>query len=155
MPTDIYSDGPPIYETRDAGGAAEASSTGSYHDPAGTAFLWITWTLAFAFWAFSMMVFFGVMEAIAHGGAGSIRGGFDALSGGFLFMDVIGGIVVLGTAIAWVTAQLAMRHKGRDALTEAATAAPYDSVSRAGGDDMTARSPAARSPEERGSYRSV
>jgi hypothetical protein len=154
MPTDIPSDAT-LYDIREPGGAAEASSTSPYHDPAGTAFLWIAWVLAFALWAFFMMVFFGILQAIAQGGPGSIRGGFDAAGGGFLFMDVIGGIIVLGAAIAWGMARWATRDKRLDALTEAATAQLYDSVARAGGDDMVARSPEARSPEERGSYRSV
>jgi hypothetical protein len=155
MATDIYSHGSPTYDARHDGGAAGTSSTSTYRDPAGTAFLWVTWALAFAFWAFFMMVFFGILEAIAHGGPGSIRGGFDAAGGGFLFMDVIGGIVLLGGAIAWGMARWATRDKRRDALTEAATAELYDSVERAGGDDMVARSPEARRPNERDSYRSI
>jgi hypothetical protein len=154
MATDIYSDRSTTYDARHDG-AAETSATSTYHDAAGMAVLWIAWALAFAFWAFFMMVFFGILQAITAGGPGSIRGGFDAAGGGFLFMDVIGGIVLLGTAIAWGMAQWATRDKRRDALTEAATAELYDSVERAGGDDMVARSPEARSPAERGSYRAV
>jgi len=141
MPTDISSEG---YVIRDAGGAAEASSTSGYHDPAGTAFLWIAWTLAFAFWAFSMMIFFGILQTIEQGGPGSIRGGFDATAGGFLFMDIVGAIIVLWAAIAWAIARRTTRDTRQGALTEAATAQLYDSV---------ARSPEALSPDERGGYR--
>jgi hypothetical protein len=152
MATDFYSDRTAGYDSRYAARADQASAS-AYRDPAGTTFLWIAWAIAFAFWAFAMSTFFGILEAIGRGGPGSIRGGVDAGGVGFLLMDVIGGVIVLGVALGWGMARWATRDKRRDAVTEAATAALYDRVERAGGDDLVDRSPDARRPEERDSYR--
>jgi hypothetical protein len=152
MATDIYSDGSATYETRYESRADDTTDSG-YHDPAGMAFLWVAWTLAFAFWAFAMSTFFGILRAIAAGGPGSILGGVDMSGGAYLLMDVIGGVIVLGVALAWGMAQYMTRDKSRDAVTEASTAALYDEVERAGGDDEVSRSPDARRPRDRDSYR--
>jgi hypothetical protein len=154
MPTDFYSDGTlsdARYDRRADVEVAQASS--GYRDPAGTAFIWIAWALAFAFWAFSMGTFFGILGALRRGGPGTIMGGVDAGGAGFMLMDVIGGVIVLGAALAWGMARWATRDKRRDPITEAATAELYDSVERAGGDDMVERSPEARRPQDRDSYR--
>lgn len=120
------------------------TTTSGYSDPAGTAFLWFGWTIAFAFWVASMSEFFGILRAIAAGGPGSIRGGIDAGGTGYLLMEVIGGMIVLGAALAWGMARWATRDRRRDPITEAATAELYDSVERTGGDDMVDRSPEGR-----------
>jgi hypothetical protein len=152
MATDIYSDRTSGYDAGYGSRAAE-DSTSNYRDPAGTAFLWFGWAVAFAFWVAAMSTFFGILQSIAAGGPGSIRGGVDAGGAGFLLMDVIGGLIVLGAAIAWGMARWATRDKRRDPMTEAATAELYDSVERAGGDDEIARSPEARRPRDRDSFR--
>jgi len=152
MATDVYSDGTAGLDRRYDAHAGDTTVSG-YRDPAGTAFLWIAWAVVFAFWAFSMSTFFGILQAIAAGGPGTIMGGVGAGGAGYLFMDLIGGVIVLGVALAWGMAQYATRDKRRDAVTEASTAALYDEVERAGGDDLVARSPDARRPEERDSYR--
>jgi hypothetical protein len=35
-------------------------------------FLWLAWTLAFAFWAMAMSTFFGIIDALASGAPGGI-----------------------------------------------------------------------------------
>jgi hypothetical protein len=150
----MATDGTTTYDSRYDSRAHEATApVSAYRDPAGTAVLWIGWALAFAFWVFAMSTFFGILEAIGRGGPGSIMGGIDAGGAGFLLMDVIGGVIVLGIALAWGMARWATRDKRQDAVTEAATAALYNEVERAGGDDMVSRSPEARRPEDRDSYR--
>ena len=114
---------------------------------------WTSWTLAFAFWALTMSSFIGILKALGSGAPGGIQGGADAGGAGFMLMDVVGGLVGLGLLIAWGMARSASRDKRLDASTEASTAALYDHIERRGGDDMIDRSPEARRPHERDSYR--
>jgi hypothetical protein len=52
-----------------------ASERVGYRDVGATIFLWVAWLLAFAFWAFFMSSFFGILHDIAAGGPGSLLGG--------------------------------------------------------------------------------
>ena len=126
---------------------------GGYRDLGAQIFLWMAWTLAFAFWALTMSSFIGILKALGSGAPGGIQGGADAGGAGFMLMDVVGGLVGLGLLIAWGMARSASRDKRLDASTEASTAALYDHIERRGGDDMIDRSPEARRPHERDSYR--
>jgi len=136
MATDIYSDGSSTYYGAHRERASAKSASGSaYRDPAGAAFIWIAWAIAFAFWVFSTSTFFGILEAIARGGPGTLRGGVDMSGGAYLVMDVIGGVIILGVVLAWGMARWATRDKRRDPITEAATAELYDSAGRPGDED--------------------
>jgi hypothetical protein len=130
MPTDIYSDGTAAYRT-DHATYAEVST---YRDPGGLAFIWIAWAIGFAFWAFTMSSFFGIVSALTAGVPGGIQGGIDAGGAGVLLMEVAG-VVILGGAIAWGAARWATRDKSLDPMTEASTAALYDSGNRTASDD--------------------
>lgn len=133
MATDMYSDGSSTYyETRGERAHIADTTVSAYRDPAGTAFLWVAWAAAFAVWAFFMTTFFGIMEAIGRGGAGTLRGGVDMSGAGYLLMDVVGGVIVLGAVLAWGMARWATRDKRRDPITEAATAELYDTAGREG-----------------------
>jgi hypothetical protein len=125
MATDTYSDATAAY------GADRATyvETTRYRDRGGIAFIWIAWALAFAFWAFSMSTFLGIVSALTSGVPGGIEGGLDAGGGGVLLIDVIG-VVALGAAIAWGAARWATRDKRLDPMTEASTAALYNSIER-------------------------
>jgi len=136
-----------------ASGAYDVETT-RYRDPGGTAFLWIGWALAFAFWAFTMSSFFGIISALNSGAPGGLKGGFDAGGAGWFLMEVVG-VVALGAAIGWGALRWATRDKRLDPITEASTAALYDGVARNGGDDRVSRSPEARRGDERDSYRPV
>lgn len=155
MPSEIYSEG--TYSDGTAAYAADRAAyveTRPYRDRGGIAFIWIVWALAFAFWAFTMSSFFGILSALTSGVPGGIQSGVDAGGVGFLLITVVG-VVALGAAMAWGAARWATRDKRLDPMTEASTAALYDAVERAGGDDMVSRSPEARAPMERDSYRPV
>ncbi|MDB5475862.1 MAG: hypothetical protein JWP49_1373 [Phenylobacterium sp.] len=116
-------------------------------------FLWLAWSLAFGFWALTMSTFFGILSALGSGAPGGIEGGVDAGGAGFFLIDVVGGMIVLGAALAYGMARWATRDKRLDPVTEASTAALYDAIERGGGEDMTSRSPDARRPQERDAYR--
>ena len=65
---------------------------------------------------------------------------------------VVGGMVILGLAIAYGLYRYSTRDKRLDPVTEASTARLYDIVEAQGGEDMTTRSPEAREPLERDAY---
>jgi hypothetical protein len=140
------------YEARRDGETVERAG---HHHAGEQIFLWLAWTLAFAFWALTMSTFFGILRALSSGVPGGIQGGVDAGGAGFFLIDVVGGVIVLGVALAWGMARWATRDKRLDPITEASTAALYDRIERGGGEDMTSRSPDARRPEERDAYRPV
>lgn len=100
-----------------------------YRDPGGIAFVWIAWALGFAFWAFTMSSFFGIISALGSGAAGGIQGGMDAGGAGWFLMEVIG-VIVLGAAMLWAGARYVTRDKRLDPITEASTAALYDAEAR-------------------------
>lgn len=101
-----------------------------YRDVGATIFLWIAWAVAFAFWAFSMSTFFGILHAIADHGAGGLMGGVDMGGAGYAVIDVIGGVIVLGLALIYGLARYATRDKAMDPITEAATKDLYDHAGR-------------------------
>ncbi|MDB5495850.1 MAG: hypothetical protein JWP86_3187 [Phenylobacterium sp.] len=149
MATQIYTDGAASYDARTTDGEAARDS---YRSAGEQIFLWVAWTLAFAFWAFSMSTAVGILDAIAARPPGGLEGGVDPGGGGVFLMSVVA-VVLLGIAIAYGAARWATRDKRLDPVTEASTAALYDAVDRSGGDDMISRSPEARRPDERDSYR--
>ena len=103
-------------------------------------FLWVAWALAAAFWGASMTTFVGILRAVFEPTPG-VAGGADAGGVAWLLVDVIGGLVVLGLALAFGSYVVARRNRGLDPVTEAGTAALYDAIERQGGEDMTSRSP--------------
>jgi hypothetical protein len=104
------------------------------------AFIWLAWAVAAIFWGATMTTFMGILHAVSQPTPG-LAGGADAGGIGFLLMDVVGGLVLLGAALAFGSWMTASRNRRLDPATEAATAALYDQVERQGGDDMTTRSP--------------
>lgn len=126
------------------------------HTSAGaTAFLWIAWALAAAFWAATFTTALGILQAVSHPTDTAGVGGADAGGVGFALMDVVGGMVILGLAIAYGLYRYSTRNKALDPVTEASTAKLYDIVEAQGGEDMTTRSPEAREPLERDAYRAA
>ena len=132
--------------------AADYVETTRYRDPAGTAFVWLGWALAFAFWALTMSSFIGILSAVGSGDPAAAKGGMDAGGAGWFVLEVVG-VMVLGGALGWGALRYATRDKRLDPMTEASTAALYDSVERNGGDDRVSRSPEVRASDERDSYR--
>jgi hypothetical protein len=120
-----------------------------------TIFLWVAWALAAAFWSGSMMTAVGIMEAVTHPTGTAPTGGIDAGGVQFALMEVVGGVVVLGLAIAYGLYRYSTRDRSMDAVTEASTHALYDMVEQAGGDDEVTRSPDARKTTERDAYRAI
>jgi hypothetical protein len=120
---------------------------------AGTIFLWLAWAAAAIFWGFMLTTGAGILAAGDNPAIGRPGGSADAGGIGWLLIDVIGGMVVLGLAIAWGMSRWASRDKRLDPLTEAATAVEYDMVDAAGGDDDVHRSPSARDPMDRDAVR--
>ena len=108
-----------------------------------------------AIWAFGLTAFFGILQAVNN--PALARGEAQADAGGvsWMLINVIGGLVVLGLAIAWGSWRWATRDKGKDAMTEAATHAEYDLIEAHGGDDEITRSPEAHKPEERDAYKAA
>jgi hypothetical protein len=133
-------------------GAYDETTSGGV---AGKIFLWVAWALAAAFWAFMLTTGYGIIQAadnpaLARGDAQADAGGIS-----WLLIEVVGGLVVLGLAIAWGSFRWATRNKANDPITEASTRAEYDLIEAAGGDEEITRSPQARRPEERDAYRAA
>lgn len=147
MASNTYSDGTTTYY----GGAEASTGERGGYGAGGQVFLWIAWSIAFAFWAFTLSSFVGILTDIHRTGAQGLEGGIDAGGAGWLMMEVVG-VVVLGAGIAWGAARWATRDKRLDPMTEASTAALYDSIEK-GGDEAVSRSPEARRPQERDSFR--
>ena len=154
MASDTYSEG--TYSDRTAYTADHSGDleTTGYRDPGGIAFIWIGWTLAFAFWALTMSSFFGIISTIMSTTPAGPKGGMDGGGAAWFVMEVVG-VLALAAALGWGVLRYATRDKSLDPMTEASTAALYDSVERNGGDDMVSRSPEARRPQDRDSYRPV
>lgn len=121
----------------------------------GQIFLWLAWALAAAFWGVVLTTGVGILGVGPPPSNGPGPGEVDAGGISWLLINFIGGLVVLGLAIAWGSYRWATRDRRKDPITEAATHAEYDMVEAAGGDDDIRRSPEAREPEERDAYRAV
>jgi hypothetical protein len=135
---------------------AEARVQSDYvpHHLGSTLFLWIAWALAAAFWAATFTTAMGILQAVTSPTAGP-AGGVDAGGIGFAMMDVIGGMVILGLALAYGMYRYTTRDKRMDPVTEASTAALYNNIERRGGDDESTLSPEAHTPAERDAYRNI
>src|SRR5512146_3242705 len=96
----------PYADATTADDAREDASAG-YPDVGAQIFLWIAWTLAFAPRPFFMSIDVGILV-------------FTVL-----------GVVALGGALLFGATRWATRDRSRDAMTEASTAALYDSMERA------------------------
>lgn len=114
----------------------------------GQIFLWVAWALAAAFWAFSLTTGIGIINSL---GPSSGPGPGEADAGGvsWMLINFIGGVLILGGALAYGAYRYATRNKRNDALTEAATHAEYDMIEANGGDDEVSLSPEAHRPMER------
>lgn len=121
---------------------------------AGKIFLWVAWALAAAFWAFSLTAGIGIINSI---GPASGPGPGEADAGGvsWMMINLVGGLLILGGALAYGAYRYSTRNKSNDALTEAATHAEYDMIEAHGGDDEISRSPEARRPMDRDAARAV
>lgn len=114
----------------------------------GQIFLWVAWAIAAAFWAFSLTTGIGIINSL---GPADGPGAGEADAGGvsWLLINFIGGVLILGGALAYGAYRYATRNKANDALTEAATHAEYDMIEAHGGDDEVSRSPEAHRPMDR------
>lgn len=134
--------------------SSETETTGA--GVGGKIFIWLAWALAAAFWAFTLTTAFGIMGALGDPAAnGPGPGEVDAGGMGWLLMTFVGGLLILGGALAYGAYRYATRNKRLDPLTEAATHAEYDMAEAAGGDDDIRRSPEARRPLDRDAARAV
>ncbi len=122
---------------------------------AGKAFLWIAWALAAVFWGFLLTTGVGILQATRAPSLARPVGGADIGGLGFFAMDVMGGLVVLGLAIAFGMWRYSSRDKSMDPVTEAATAATYEMVDAAGGDDDIHRGPGKHGTRQRDAYRAI
>lgn len=139
------------YDGRPAG-AEDTTGSGI----GGKTFIWIAWAMAAAFWAFTLTTAVGILRAMSGGAAdGPGPGEVDAGGLSLMLISGVGGILILGGAIAYGAYRYATRDKALDPLTEAATHAEYDMVEAAGGDDEVTRSPEARRPLERDAVRAI
>ena len=120
-------------------------------DVGAQAFIWLAWAAAAAFWAMGMTAFFGILASIGSNPQAP-QGGGDVGGVGW-FMTTVVGVAVLGIAMAYGAVRYSTRDKSKDPMTERATAALYDTIADQGGEDLTSRSPEARSTEERDAYR--
>lgn len=118
----------------------------------GLIFLWIAWIVAALFWAASMRIDFGILEAVQHPMA-AMQG--DVAEGGlqWALIDIVG-VVVVGLAILYGLARYVTRNRRNDPVTEAATAALYDQAGSEP-DGGSSESPNSRTPQERAINRGV
>jgi hypothetical protein len=125
-------------------------------DVGATIFTWVAWAAAAMFWGFTMTTAWGIVSAMGNPAAnGPSPGEADVGGIGWMTINFIGGMVVLGGALAYGAYRYASRDRALDPVTEAATHALYDTVERQGGEDLTTRSPEARAPMERDAYRTA
>jgi hypothetical protein len=117
-------------------------------------FLWVAWALAAAFWAFSLTTGIGIINSIGPAN-GPGPGEADAGGVSWLLINFVGGVLILGGALAYGAYRYSTRNKGNDALTEAATHAEYDMIEANGGDDEVSTSPEAHRPLDRDAVRAV
>lgn len=150
MATGTYSGGASIYD-RSYERHAE-TTVAPYRDVAGTAFLWIAWVIAFAFWAFAMSTFLGILRAIAVGGPGTIRDGVDRGGPGYLLSAVVAGGIILSVALVWGLARWATRDR-RPGAVQATSAAACDETEGARDDGVVSRPPGAHPTGEGEGYR--
>lgn len=120
----------------------------------GQIFLWVAWAVAAAFWAFTLTTGIGIINSI---GPASPPGPGEADVGGvsWLMITFVGGLLILGGALAFGVYRWSTRDRSRDALTEAATHAEYDMAEAAGGDDDVSRSPETHRPMDRDAAQAV
>lgn len=120
----------------------------------GQIFLWVAWGLAAAFWAFSLTTGIGIINSLGPAdGPGAGETGAGGIS--WMLINFIGGVVILGGALAYGAYRYATRNKANDPLTEAATHAEYDMIEANGGDDEVTRSPEAHRPMDRDAARTA
>ncbi|MDB5446385.1 MAG: hypothetical protein JWQ97_1702, partial [Phenylobacterium sp.] len=81
-------------------------------------FLWVAWAFAAAFWGATMTTFIGILRAVWQPAPG-MAGGADAGGVALLLIDVVGGLVVLGLAMAYGSYMVARRNRRLDPVTEA------------------------------------
>ncbi|HEY8614730.1 hypothetical protein [Phenylobacterium sp.] len=123
-------------------------------DVGATVFVWLAIALALAFWAANLTALFGILGALGHPAADGLDAGEADVGGlGWMTINFVGGLLILGGALAYGAYRYASRDKRLDPMTEASTAALYDNIERQGGDDTSSRSPEDRSPMERDAYR--
>jgi hypothetical protein len=140
------------YDDDDAGlDAYEDTGSGI----AGKTFLWLAWAAAAVFWGFMLTTGAGILKAADNPALARPAGEADIGGLGFFAMDVLGGLVILGLAIAFGMWRYSTRDKSMDPITEAATAATYQMVDAAGGDDDIHRGPGEHRTEERDAYRAI
>jgi hypothetical protein len=106
--------------------ATRSDERRTYRDVGAQIFIWVAWALAFAFWAFTMSSFFGILQAIASAPADGLMGGVDFGGAGFVLIDVVAGLIVLGLVLIYGAARWATRDRSLDPLTEASTARLYN-----------------------------
>ena len=105
-------------------------------------FIWLAWALAAAFWVATLTTFGGILQSIVRTPP-EVRGGVDFGGVAWLIIDVVGGIIVLGGALAYASLMYARRNRRLDPAGEVATASLYDAVERQGGEEPSG-SPADR-----------
>ncbi|WP_374472539.1 hypothetical protein [Phenylobacterium sp.] len=136
--------------------SAERSDAGAHRtrDVGATIFVWLAWAAAAIFWGFALTTAFGILSSLGHPAADGLDAGEADVGGiGWMTINFIGGLIILGGALAYGAYRYASRDKRLDPVTEAATHALYDTIERQGGEDRTTRSPEAREPMERDAYR--
>jgi hypothetical protein len=137
--------------------AATRPRSGGYvaHESVGgMIFLWLAWALAAAFWAGTFTTVLGIMAAVSRPTAATAAGGADAGGVQFALMDVVGGVVILGLALAYGLYRYSTRDRMMDPVTEVTTKALYDRIER-DGDDESSLSPDAHTAQERTAYKDV
>jgi hypothetical protein len=92
-------------------------------------FIWIAWALAAAFWGATLATFIGILRGITTPGVG------------YLLVVVVGGLVLLGLAMALGSFMVARRNRRLDPVTEAGTAALYDQADRQISEEMAGAAP--------------
>ena len=93
-------------------------------------FIWIAWAAAAIFWGFAMTTVGGILQAVMQPAPSGV-GPADAGGVSILLMEVIGGLIVLGVALAVGSVMVARRNRRLDPLTEAGAAALYDAPAMA------------------------
>jgi hypothetical protein len=118
------------YDQTEPAGDAEATRERSLGEHI---FIWTAWALAAAFWGATMTAFAGILRAITEPSSG-VAGRADAGGVAWVLIDVVGGLLILGLALAYGSAIVARRNRRLDSVTEAGTAALYDRIERFGGE---------------------
>ena len=103
-------------------------------------FIWIAWALAAAFWGMTMTTIMGIVRSVMAPGPG-VTGNADAGGIAWVLIDVVGGLVLLGLAMAYGAWMFAHRNRALDPVGEAATAELYDRSERREAEQTLRRSP--------------